>query len=288
MTAQELVSPFDGLTQEKSRIEGLLASNAKQWQTIKGEVKKLRDGFGPATPLGRRRTHTGEPPKEIFHELTVRMHDEGALVLPGEFIPAAERYNVMPAIDRWVIRQATQLVREWPAAQRSQLMLAVNLSGTSLNEQSFIEFVLQHAGDREVARHLCFEITETAAVSNLSDASYFMRELKTRGCRFALDDFGSGLSSFMYLKTLPVDFLKIEGQFISRIAQDAVDRSLVEAVANLGRSLGICTIAESVETEASLEVLREIGVDYVQGYHIARPQPIAELGFEVKEQPPLV
>jgi Amt family ammonium transporter len=160
-------------------------------------------------------------------------------------------------------------------------VLAVNLSGTSLNEQSFIEFVLQHAGDREIAQNLCFEITETAAVTNLSDASYFMRELKSRGCKFALDDFGSGLSSFVYLKTLPVDFLKIEGQFISRIAQDPVDRSMVEAVCKLGKALGMRTIAESVETEDALDVLKEIGVDYVQGYHIARPKPLGELGIKI-------
>ena len=156
-------------------------------------------------------------------------------------------------------------------------MLAVNLSGTSLNEQSFAEFVLHTVGEPEIAGALCFEITETAAVTSLSQVAFFMRELKARGCKFALDDFGTGLSSFMYLKTLPVDYLKIDGQFISHIATDAVDRSMVEAISKVGRALGIATVAEWVENEAALEVLERIGVDFVQGYHLARPAPIAHL-----------
>jgi EAL domain-containing protein (putative c-di-GMP-specific phosphodiesterase class I) len=151
------------------------------------------------------------------------------------------------------------------------------LSGTSLNEQSFAEFVLQTVGEPEIASALCFEITETAAVTSLSNAAFFMRELKARGCRFSLDDFGTGLSSFMYLKTLPVDYLKIDGQFISQIATDAVDRSMVEAISKVGRALGIATVAECVESEAVLEELKRIGVDFAQGYYIANPLPIAEL-----------
>lgn len=212
-----------------------------------------------------------------FHELTVRLRDDGRLVLPGEFIPAAERYNVMPTIDRWVVQQAIERVRAHQARSSSPLLLAVNLSGTSLNEQSFLEFVLQHASDPAIARSLCFEITETAAVTNLSNASYFMRELQVRGCKFSLDDFGSGLSSFMYLKTLPVDFLKIDGQFIGQVATDPVDRSMVEAITKVGRALGIFTVAECVESHDVLQELQRIGVDFVQGYYMAQPRPIAEL-----------
>ena len=124
---------------------------------------------------------------------------------------------------------------------------------------------------------MCFEITETAAVTNLADAIHFMRELKARGCKFSLDDFGTGLSSFMYLKTLPVDFLKIDGQFIAQIATDPVDRSMVEAIAKVGRALGIATIAECVETEVVLEELKRIGVDYAQGHFVAMPEPIEKL-----------
>jgi len=218
---------------------------------------------------------SNQPP---FYELTVRLRDDdGQLVLPSEFIPAAERYNVMSIIDRWVVMRALELLRECQERGRPLPLLAVNLSGTSLNEQSFAEFVLQNVGQSPMAAALCFEITETAAVTSLSNAIYFMRELKGRGCRFSLDDFGSGLSSFMYLKTLPVDFLKIDGQFISRVAEDPVDRSMVEAVSKVGRALGIATVAECVESEAVLEELKRLGVDYAQGFFVAAPLPIAQL-----------
>ncbi|MEO7775513.1 MAG: EAL domain-containing protein [Steroidobacteraceae bacterium] len=211
-----------------------------------------------------------------LNELLVRLRDEqGELVAPGEFIPAAERYNVMAAIDRWVVQRAIEMLHAQaaqPASEHEQL-LAVNLSGTSLNDQGFLEFVLGALEDTNIARGLCFEITETAAVANLAHAAYVMRELKSRGCRFALDDFGSGLSSFRYLKTLPVDFLKIDGQFVGNIADDPADRSMVEAICQVGRSLGIRTIAERVESRAVLEALAAIGVDYAQGYHVGEPKP---------------
>ena len=213
-----------------------------------------------------------------FHELTVQLRDDdGRLVPAGEFIPAAERYNVMPAIDRWVILRALERLREAPNGPAHSPVLAVNLSGNSLSDQSFLEFVVEHAGAPDVARRLCFEITETAAVTNWSNALYFMKELQQRGCRFALDDFGSGLSSFMYLRTLPVDYLKIDGQFVAQVAANPVDRNMVEAICKIGRSLGIATVAECVESEPVLAELKRIGVDFVQGYYLARPQPIAQL-----------
>ena len=156
-------------------------------------------------------------------------------------------------------------------------LLAVNLSGTSINDEDFLEFVLTRINNENVARALCFEITETAAVSSLAKATFFMRELKARGCRFALDDFGSGVSSFVYLKTLPVDFLKIDGQFAARVATDPVDRSMVEAIAKIGRAMRVATIAEKVETEDVLAVLKEIGVDYIQGFHLAEPRAIDDV-----------
>jgi diguanylate cyclase (GGDEF)-like protein/PAS domain S-box-containing protein len=220
----------------------------------------------------------GSDSAPAFHELTIRLRDDdGRLVPPSEFIPAAERYNVMSIIDRWVVIRAVELLKRRREAGGSLPLLAVNLSGTSLNEQSFAEFILHTVGEPEIASALCFEITETAAVTSLSNATFFMRELKTRGCKFALDDFGTGLSSFMYLKTLPVDYLKIDGQFITHIATDAVDRSMVEAISKVGRALGIATVAEWVESEAVLDELKRIGVDFAQGYHLARPQPLAEL-----------
>jgi Amt family ammonium transporter len=236
------------------------------------EENRLELFFQPIVAMGAQ-----GPPN--FHELTVRLRgDDGELVPPSEFIPAAERYNVMSVIDRWVVLQAVGLLRQRQQRGADLPRLAVNLSGTSLNEESFLDFLLQNVGDAQIAGALCFEITETAAVTNLTDAIHFMRELQARGCKFALDDFGSGISSFLYLKTLPVDFLKIEGQFINQIANDPVDRSMVEAICKVGKALGIATVAESVETAAVLAELERIGVDYVQGYYMARPKPLAELG----------
>jgi diguanylate cyclase (GGDEF)-like protein/PAS domain S-box-containing protein len=239
--------------------------------TRAAEENRLELFFQPIAPIGAQ--HAGD-----FHELTVRLRDDdGQLVPPSEFIPAAERYNIMSVIDRWVVVRALELLRERRGRGAPLPLLAVNVSGTSLNEQAFADFVLQNLGDPTIASALCFEITETAAVTNLSNGIYFMRELKARGCRFSLDDFGTGLSSFMYLKTLPVDFLKIDGQFISHIAEDAVDRSMVEAISKVGRALGIATIAECVESQAMLDELRRIGVDFAQGYFIATPKPIAQM-----------
>jgi Amt family ammonium transporter len=240
--------------------------------TRAAEENRLELFFQPIVAIGSEAAPS-------FHELTVRLRgDDGELVPPSEFIPAAERYNVMSVIDRWVVLQAVQLLRERQRRGVPLPTLAVNLSGTSLNEQSFLDFALQNVGDAQIAAALCFEITETAAVTNLTDAIHFMRALQARGCRFALDDFGSGISSFLYLKTLPVDFLKIDGQFIRQIAEDRVDRSMVEAICKVGKALGIATVAESVETAAVLAELERLGVDFVQGYYLARPRPLAELG----------
>jgi diguanylate cyclase (GGDEF)-like protein/PAS domain S-box-containing protein len=240
------------------------------------EENRLELYFQPIVPTAL--MDRNAPKQPHFHELTVRLRDDdGQLVPPSEFIPAAERYNVMSIIDRWVVSRAVELLKERHERGAPLPLLAVNLSGTSLNEQSFAEFVLQNVGESPVAKALCFEITETAAVTSLSNATYFMRELKGRGCKFSLDDFGTGLSSFMYLKTLPVDFLKIDGQFISHIAEDPVDRSMVEAISKVGRALGIATVAECVESEAVLDELKRIGVDFAQGFFVAAPLPIAQL-----------
>ena len=213
-----------------------------------------------------------------FFELMVRLRDEdGTLVPPNEFIPAAERYNVMVMVDRWVVNQAVELLERCARQGRRMPLLAVNLSGTSINDEDFLEFVLGRLGNEQVARALCFEITETAAVASLSKATFFMHELKARGCRFALDDFGSGVSSFVYLKTLPVDFLKIDGHFAAHVAHDAVDRSMVDAIVKIGRAMQVATIAEKVESAEVLAVLKEIGVDYIQGFHLAEPGAIEEV-----------
>ena len=239
--------------------------------TRAAEDNRLELYFQPILPLS---SEGGRP----FHELTVRLRDDaGSLVPPSEFIPAAERYNVMSVIDRWVMGQAIALLTERRERGVPLPLIAVNLSGTSLNEQSFVDYVLQSVADPVIARAICFEITETTAVTSLANARYLMSELKGRGCRFALDDFGTGVSSFVYLKTLPVDFLKIDGQFITHITQDPVNRSMVEAISKVGRALGIATVAECVESEAVLTELRRLGVDFVQGFHLAAPLPIKQL-----------
>jgi EAL domain-containing protein (putative c-di-GMP-specific phosphodiesterase class I) len=231
--------------------------------------------YQPIVPIGPR---IAEP--EHF-ELMLRLRDEGGtLVAPAEFIPAAERYNVMPSIDRWVVREALDRVVHRTASGIKPYTIAVNLSGTSLNDERFLEYVIAQLSAHDLAPGaMCFEITETAAIANLGNVAHFMRELKARGCHFALDDFGSGLSSFMYLKNLPVDYLKIDGQFIENVTRDPVDRSMVEAISQVGRAMGIQTIAERVESAEVLAELARLGVGYAQGFHIAKPLSTASFPY---------
>jgi diguanylate cyclase (GGDEF)-like protein/PAS domain S-box-containing protein len=208
------------------------------------------------------------------YELLLRMKDpEGGLTLPSAFIPAAERYSLMPTLDRWVIRRALAWLSRHGSGN-DLATCAINLSGQSLCDDRFLSFVvdeLSQAGVRP--SQLCFEITETAAIANLSRAMRFISTLKGMGCRFALDDFGSGLSSFTYLKNLPVDYLKIDGAFIKDMMNDPIDHAMVESINQIGHVMRIQTIAERVESETILLELKKIGVDYAQGYAISAPQP---------------
>ena len=211
------------------------------------------------------------------YELLLRMKDEkGDIVGPDQFIPSAERYNLMSTLDRWVISKALTELADHRSESEARYTLAINLSGTSLSEDRFLQFVID-----ELKRHnlpngaICFEITETAAISNLSRVVHFMKTLKTLGCKFSLDDFGSGLSSFTYLKNLPVDYLKIDGQFVSNVANDSVDESMVKAISEVGHAMGIETIAERVESKQVLDKLGTLGVEFAQGYYIARPASVA-------------
>jgi EAL domain-containing protein (putative c-di-GMP-specific phosphodiesterase class I) len=224
-------------------------------------------------------------------ELLLRMKDEnGMLVQPSEFIPAAERFNLMPALDRWVVRQAcTRHVYRRGDTGRAPFILALNISATTLNDEQFLDFVLAEMAAADVnPGALCFEMTETAAMSSLANVKHFMRELRERGCRFSLDDFGSGLSSFIFLKSLPVDFLKIDGQFMHNAAHDRVDRGLVEAIAQIGETMGIRTIAERVDSAELLALLADIGIQYAQGHHIAEPQPVEALETLIAREPELI
>jgi diguanylate cyclase (GGDEF)-like protein/PAS domain S-box-containing protein len=222
-------------------------------------------------------------------ELLLRMRDEnGHLVQPAEFIPAAERFNLMPAIDRWVVHQAcTHFVhRRNEEGRRANFTLAVNISPTTINDEQFLDHVIAEVTAADISPgSLCFELTEAAAMTSLASATRFIRELRARGCRFSLDDFGSGLSSFMFLKNLPVDFLKIDGQFVHNVIHDPIDRSMVEAIARIGNAMGIATVAERVDSAEVLQCLAELGVQYAQGHYLAAPQPIDVLASLVAAEP---
>ena len=209
-------------------------------------------------------------------EVLIRIQsDGGELILPGAFIPAAERYDMMTAIDRWVIRAVCRHVCERQQANQPPGQYAVNLSGTSLGDEGLHDYILAQFAEHHVdPKQICFEITETAVIANLVKAQDFMVRLKALGCRFSLDDFGSGLSSFAYLKALPVDFLKIDGVFIRDIANNAINRAMVKAINEVGHVMGICTVAEYVEDDLTLAVVRELGVDYAQGYAVGQLRPL--------------
>jgi EAL domain-containing protein (putative c-di-GMP-specific phosphodiesterase class I) len=219
----------------------------------------------------------GASAQPAYTELLLRITDEeGTVVPPMSFIPAAERYHLMPAVDRWVVATALARIAEYVAAgQLARLgTCAINVSGASLSDDDFLDFVqAQFVQHRVPHSAVCFEVTETSAVTSLAKAVAFMSALRGCGCRFALDDFGVGVSSFTYLKHLPVDYLKIDGSFVKDLLHDPVDHAMVEAINRIGHLMGKQTIAESVEGEDTLAALRAIGVDYAQGYGIALPEP---------------
>ena len=225
-----------------------------------------------------RATLAGEG-KPNHYEILIRMQSaDQSIIMPGSFIPAAERYNLMPGIDRWVIRHVFAAIAQGAFGSSDHgegRMIAINLSGASLSDDGLLEFIRATRDEFGIAfSEVCFEITETVAISNLSRATHLIRELRTLGCRFALDDFGSGLSSFAYLKNLPVDYIKIDGGFVKDIVIDPIDRAMVEAIHQIGKIMKIQTIAEWVENEATRALLEEIGVDFAQGFHIGKPEPL--------------
>lgn len=215
-------------------------------------------------------------------EILIRLRDEnGGLVAPGAFLPAAERYNLAPAIDRWVVRNLLHLLKIGgvPLAR----VFFVNISGATLSDESFFAFLRRELRDAGLPpATLCLEITETAAIANLSRAVEFIEGIRAEGCHFALDDFGAGLSSFSYLKSIPVDYLKIDGAFVRDILDDPMDYAIVESINRIGHVVGIKTIAEFVETEAIRSELTALGLDYGQGFGIHRPEPLVSGHAEKK------
>lgn len=248
-----------------------------QWVTLITralEENRLRLFVQPILPL---HPHTEA---DTHYEMLLRMlDDDGELVLPMAFIPAAERYSLMPSIDRWVIGAVfTAFPALFPHALDGKSICTINLSGHSLCDEKFLDFIERQFVINQIPyAAICFEITETAAITNLTEAIRFIHALKAKGCKFSLDDFGSGLSSFTYLKNLPVDYLKIDGAFVKDMEIDPMDRAMVESINHIGHVLGLKTIAEYVESEMILEHLKQIGVDYVQGNWLIEPLPLATL-----------
>ncbi len=212
-------------------------------------------------------------------ELLVRMQDnQGKIIPPGAFLPAADRYNLNEKLDTWVVKKTCSLLAEYPDFIESVDFLSINLSGSSLTSNQFLETIEQNIREHDIPPgKICFEITETVAVSNLESAIHFIATLKELGCRFSLDDFGSGLSSFGYLKNLPVDYLKIDGMIVKDIIDDPIDHAMVKSINEIGHVMGMKTIAEFVENDEIKGMLRELGVDYAQGYAIGKPEPFESL-----------
>ena len=211
-----------------------------------------------------------------MREILLRLDSgDGTIIEPGQFLPAAEHSRLMPQIDSWVVRQALETISSVEnSTSRTRTVYTINLSGQSLGSASFMEqFQDVLSGTGIPAHRICFEVTETAAISDLDSARSFMEIIRSMGYRFVLDDFGSGLSSFGYLRSLPVDFLKIDGTLVTGVDDDPVLRGMVQSVHRIGRTMRMKTIAESVEDESIFTTLREMEVDYFQGYWTGRPEP---------------
>jgi diguanylate cyclase (GGDEF)-like protein/PAS domain S-box-containing protein len=224
------------------------------------------------------------PSSEQRHfEVLVRMMDQsGQPVVPDNFIPAAERYILMPSVDRWIINRLFNLqaenLRAWHRSEPHSFLFAVNLSGTSLTDAGFLRYLKRQFTEWDVPyQSICFEITETAAVRNLDSARAFMEELAALGCSFALDDFGTGLASYRYLRELPVDYLKIDGSFVRDMTEDPVNYALVDSINQIGHVLGLRTIAEWAEDKAIVNQLRALNVDFAQGYGVGKPIALCDL-----------
>jgi len=213
-------------------------------------------------------------------EILIRMRDHnGEILAPITFLPAAERYQLMPMVDRWVVHNSLKVLGScWKSFADVDPVFCVNLSGQSFANPGFQAFIIDEIRDAGVPpQNICFEVTETAAIANIDDAVTFMTSLKKFGCRFSLDDFGAGLSSFGYLKVLPVDYLKIDGSFVREVTNDEISQTMVDAMCQIGKTMQLTMVAEFVGDDATRDALAAIGIDYVQGFHIGKPVPVEEI-----------
>ncbi|HHJ15818.1 MAG TPA: bifunctional diguanylate cyclase/phosphodiesterase [Gammaproteobacteria bacterium] len=220
------------------------------------------------------------------YEILLRLRDKGEIVRPGDFMPAAERYNLSPKLDRWVIDHVIDWLAEHEDILAHTEQCSINLSALSLCDEAFRHYLLERLSSARFPNSkLCFEVTETAAISNLKQATGFIDAVRATGCYFALDDFGSGLSSYAYLRNLPVDIVKIDGTFVRNIATNDIDRMMVKSICEIVKLMGKQTTAEYVEDAAAFSVLQAIGVDFVQGYHLGRPVSLDRIATDILQPP---
>lgn len=266
---------------EFDRVKGEMQWAVKINEAL--ELEKFRLYYQPIIPLN----NTSISLKK-YYEVLLRLEDEpGQIISPMAFIPAAERYHLMHNIDRWVIASLFAMRYEELINKNAENiglaqidlgnspLYIINLSGASINDDQFLDFLQDQFSLYQIPpQTICFEITETVAIANLTKASGLIRSLKDMGCRFSLDDFGSGMSSFAYLRNLPIDYLKIDGSFVKNIAKNEIDFAMIEAINRIGHVMGIQTIAEFVENAAILAKIQEVGVDYGQGYFLGEPRPL--------------
>ena len=215
------------------------------------------------------------------YETLVRMKDRsGKYISPMSFIPAAERYHLMPEIDRWVINNTFKTISQ-ALPQSKDTVYTINVSGQSLSDPQFLTSVVAWFNEYQISpKNICFEITETAAIGHFNNALLLIKTLRRMGCAFALDDFGTGLSSFTYLRSLPVQYLKIDGSFVRNIQDDPIDYAMVNTINEIGHLMGLTTIGEYVETKEILEKVTKIGIDYAQGHGVAKTSPLTDIVLE--------
>lgn len=289
ISAAEIMSTVDAACYEakdkgRNRIQVFEPNDAQfiQHQTETSWIQKIKNALNDNNfELYFQEVHNVNPKHSTLKsiEMLVRLNDEGNIISPDSFIPTAERYNLMSTIDEWVINNAFEFIKEYHKKHHSDIRVAINLSGQSLSENSVINLITNQLKKNKNIKneHICFEITETAAIANLSKAIEFITQIKQLGCKFSLDDFGSGLSSFSYLNNIPVDNLKIDGIFIRDIHIDSINRIFVESIHNISEIMGIKTTAEYVESEEVLNCVKSIGIDYAQGHHISKPLSVKTL-----------